>query len=75
MVSCNVTNIANMSKAQTIDLSGYISQAEYARLKDIPLNKLSQWIKRAKNNESIPPEAKDIEFIFVPELNMTLVKK
>ena len=60
---------------QKIDLSGYISQAEYARLNDIPLNKLSQWIKRAKNGESIPKAAQDIEFIYVPELKMTLVKK
>ena len=64
-----------MGNTSTIDLSGYISQAEYSRLNDIPLNKLSQWIKRAKNNQSIPPEAKNIEFIFVPDLNMTLVKK
>jgi len=64
-----------MSKIQTIDLSGYISQAEYARINKISLNKLSQWIKRAKKGESIPNEAKSIEFIYVPELNMTLVKK
>lgn len=74
-MSCNVTNIADMSKIQTIDLSGYVSQAEYSRLYNIPLNKLSQWIKRAKKGESIPNEAKRIEFIYVPELNMTLVKK
>lgn len=65
----------NTSQPNKIDLSGYVSQAEYSRINNIPLNKLSQWIKRIKNNESVPPEAKGIEFIFVPELNMTLVKK
>ena len=64
-----------MDNTQTIDLSGYISQAEYSRLYNIPLNKLSQWIKRAKNNQSIPIEAQRIVFKYVPELNMTLVKK
>lgn len=75
ILSCNVTNIAAMSKNNTIDLSGYITQAEYCRINKIPLNRLSQWIKRIKNNESVPDEAKGIEFMYVPELKMTLVKK
>lgn len=66
----------NTQQANKIDLSGYITQAEYCRLNpDISLNNLSQWIKRMKDGKSVPAHAKDIQFIFVPELNMTLVKK
>jgi hypothetical protein len=54
-----------------IDLSGYISQAEYSRINDIPLNTLSQWINRMKKGQTVPDKAKDIQFHYVPELNMT----
>ena len=75
LLSCNVTNIATMSKSTTIDLSGYITQAEYCRINGIELNNLSQWIKRMKDGKSVPDHAKNIQFMFVPELKMTLVKK
>lgn len=73
-MSCNVTIFADMSK-QTIDLSGYISQAEYARINDIPLNTLSQWISRMKKGQKVPDKANGIKYHYVAELNMTLVKK
>lgn len=58
-----------------IDLSGYVSQAEYARIYNIPLNTLSQWINRLKKGYKVPDRAKDIQYHYVSELNMTLVKK
>lgn len=56
----------------SIDLSDYITQAEYARINDRKLGTVSQWIKRAKAGESIPVS---IEYIDIPELNITLIKR
>ena len=55
-----------------IDLSQYCTQADFARDNNIKLGTLSQWIKRAKEGKSTPVH---IEFIYVPELKITLVKK
>ena len=56
--------------ATTIDLTKYCTQAEYCRLTGIKLGTLSQWIKRAKDGQSIPV---NIEYLYVPELSITLV--
>ena len=61
-----------MANKIVIDWSKYCTQAEYARTNKIKLGTLSQWIKRAKAGESIPH---DIEYLEVPELNITLIKK
>ena len=58
--------------SNNIDLSKYCTQAEYCRLNNIKLGTLSQWVKRAKAGESIPV---DIKYLYVPELNKTLIKK
>lgn len=63
------------STATQVDLSLYITQAEYARINNIKLGTLSQWAKRVKEGQSIPAHAKNIEFLEVPELSLTLVKK
>ena len=55
-----------------IDLSQYCTQVEYCRLNGIKLGTLSQWIKRHKAGQSIPVE---IDYLYVPELKITLVKK
>ena len=61
------------SNNNTIDLSQYVTQAEYCRLyPNIKLGTLSQWIKRAKAGQSTPH---NIEYLEVTELNMTLIKK
>lgn len=61
--------------ATKIDLTQYCTQAEYAKNNDIKLGTLSQWIKRLKAGESVPDTAKHIQYLEVPELNLTLVKK
>lgn len=58
--------------ATQIDLTKYCTQAEYCRLTGVKLGTLSQWIKRAKAGESIPVE---IDYLEVPELSITLVKR
>jgi hypothetical protein len=58
--------------SNTIDLSMYCTQVEYCRLHGIKLGTLSQWIKRTKEGKSTPV---DIEYLYVPELKITLVKK
>jgi len=58
--------------ATKIDLNQYCTQAEYCRIHNIKLGTLSQWIKRAKDGQSIPV---NIEYLHVPELKITLVKK
>lgn len=61
-----------MAKEQTIaiDLKGWITQAQYSRKYGYKLNTVSQWVKRAKDNEG---EIK-IQYLDVPDLGITLVK-
>jgi len=59
-----------MKKNRQIDLKGWITQAEYARLTGKKLNTVSQWVKRAKAGEGEPK----IDYLDVPELGITLVK-
>ena len=54
-----------------IDLSQWISQAEYCRLTGTRLGTLSQWVKRAKAGEG----KIKIEYLEVPELSLTLVRR
>ncbi len=73
MVECNVMLFPYIcSMAKQIDLSQYCTQADYARNNGIKLGTLSQWIKRAKEGKSIPV---NIEYLYLPELKITLVKK
>jgi hypothetical protein len=55
-----------------IDLSKYCTQAEYCRINNVKLGTLSQWIRRLKAGQSVPV---NIEYLEVPELKITLVKK
>lgn len=61
-----------MAKEQTIsiDLKGWITQAEYARLHNYKLTTVSRWVKRAKENEG----KQKIQYLDVPDLGITLVK-
>ena len=54
----------------TIDLKGWITQAEYARLYGYKLNTVSRWVKRAKAGEGNVK----INYLDVPDLGITLVK-
>lgn len=54
----------------SIDLKGWITQAEYARKHDYKLNTISRWVKRAKEGEGSPK----IQYLDVPALGITLVK-
>lgn len=54
----------------SIDLKGWITQAEYARLTNYKLNTVSRWVKRAKDGEGKPK----IQYLDVPALGITLVK-
>lgn len=58
------------AKDKAIDLQGWITQAEYARKYDKKLSTVSRWVKRAKEGEG----TKRIEYLDVPDLNITLVK-
>jgi hypothetical protein len=60
------------SMSNKIDLTKYCTQAQYARDNGIKLGTLSQWVKRAKDGKSTPV---NIEYLEVPELKLTLVKK
>lgn len=62
-----------MSKQKeiVIDLKGWITQSEYAKKSGYKLNTISQWVKRAKAGEGSPK----IEYLELPELGITLVKK
>ena len=57
--------------ATKVDLNQYCTQAEYARLTGYKLGTISQWVKRAKAGEG----KIRIEYLDVPELSITLVKK
>lgn len=61
-----------MSKKQdnSIDLKGWITQAEFARQHGYKLNTVSQWVKRAKAGQG----AQKIAYLDVPALGVTLVK-
>ena len=52
-----------------IDLQGWITQAEYARLHGQKLSRVSQWVKRAKEGKTAY-----IQYLDVPALGVTLVK-
>ena len=54
----------------SIDLKGWITQAEYARKTGYKLNTISKWVKRAKDGEG---ETK-IQYLDIPALGITLVK-
>ena len=58
------------NKEITIDLKGWVTQAEYARLHGYKLNTISRWVKRAKDCEGVPK----IQYLDVPALGITLVK-
>jgi len=60
------------SMATQVDLNNYCTQAEYCKTNNIKLGTLSQWIKRLKAGQSVPVH---IEYLYVPELKITLVKK
>lgn len=60
-----------MSKKITIDLDTWITQAEYSRKTGIKLATISQWVKRAKEGQYTPK----IEYLDIPELSITLVRK
>jgi len=49
----------------------WITQAAYAREYNLKLATVSQWVKRAINNEG----EQKIDYLEVPELSLTLVKK
>jgi len=61
-----------MSKKQnsTIDLKGWVTQAEYSRKTGYKLNTVSQWVKRAKEGKG----SAKIDYLDVPALGITLVK-
>lgn len=65
--------LCNMDKQQVkqLDLSQWITQAEYARLTGYKLGTVSQWVKRAKAGEG----GIKIEYLEVPELSLTLVRR
>ena len=54
-----------------LDLSQWVTQVEYAKLTGYKLGTISQWIKRAKAGEG----KKGIEYLDVPELGLTLVRR
>lgn len=55
----------------TIDFNIWCTQADYARYNDMKLATISQWVKRAKEGKTLPK----IEYMDIPQLSMTLVKK
>ena len=57
------------AKGNVIDLSEWITQANYARLHGYHLNTVSQWVKRAKEGGKV-----NINWIDIEELGLTLVK-
>ncbi len=71
-MSCNVTIIAGMTNKK-IDLTEYCTQSEYAKLVNKPLGLISQWVKRTKENTGNTD--KHLDILYVPELNMTLIRR
>ncbi len=62
-MAANNTNII-------IDLKGWITQSEYAKLHGFKLNTVSRWVKRAKDGEG----SQKIQYLDIKELGITLVK-
>lgn len=54
-----------------IDLDKYCTQADYARIANVPLPTVSQWVKRSKANEGV----KRIGYLEVEALGLTLVER
>ena len=63
-------NAVKENKQTSIDLKGWITQAEYARLHGYKLNTVSRWVKRAKDGEG----TQKIQYLDIPALGITLVK-
>ena len=60
------------NKIITIDLNKYCTQQQYAVENGIPLNRISQRIKRTKEGKTINP----VEILEIPELNnLVLIKR
>lgn len=62
--------MAEIKTNNTIDLQGWITQVEYARLHGYKLSTVSRWVKRAKEGEG----KTKIQYLDVPALGITLVK-
>jgi hypothetical protein len=54
----------------TIDLTEWLTQADYARKHGYKLTTISQWVKRAKDGQG----SQKIDYLDIPELSITLVK-
>lgn len=59
-----------MNSKITIDLSKYCTQSDYAKETGTKLGTVSQWVKRTKEGKSAK-----IEYLYIPELQLTLVKR
>jgi len=55
---------------EVIELKGWMTQADYARLHNYKLNTISRWVKRAREGEG----KQKIQYLDVPALGVTLVK-
>lgn len=75
-MSCSIITFAIMSYIKnniiTINLNEWCTQSQKAIETDIKINTISQRIKRAKEGK---PGSKGIEFLDIPELSITLVKR
>lgn len=60
----------NLNKEDKINLKGWMTQTEYARLHRYKLNTVSRWVKRAKEGEG----KQKIDYMFVEDLGITLVR-
>jgi hypothetical protein len=59
-----------MAKKQTtINLKGWITQAQYAKDYNVKLSTVSQWVKRARAGKTAY-----IQFLDVPGIGITLIK-
>ena len=73
-MSCNVIIFVFMAKNKIlkIDLDKYCTQQQYAIENNIPLNRISQRIKRTKEGKTVNP----VEILEIPELNnLVLIKR
>ena len=59
-----------IKQGNVIDLSEWVTQAEYASKTGYKLGTISQWVKRAKDGKPAK-----IDYIDVPEIGLTLVRK
>lgn len=71
-MSRHVINFVFMASTKqiSIDLKGWMTQAEYARKTGYKLNTVSRWVKRARDREG----EQKIQYLDVPDLGITLVK-